>query len=191
MQTYLQKSRGGYDHSHPHVNNTTNVCTKQRFGRTKFNQVMEDNYLSFLHDTEFICTALRNPHNQPKDLPALGRLIELLKRKYANILLGVYAEVIQFHLTALENELADMSIKFYKYYFHEVEKPVIIEAISKEAANYALEQLMPQLEAKGYKMKNLADMRVETPIVGVSKKKHAGKNFIWTPEGWIEDRVNQ
>jgi hypothetical protein len=189
MERFYPKSRGEYDHTHPHVNNTTNICTKQRFGHAKFMKIIEENYLLFLHDTEFICTAFRNPHNQPKDLPALGRLVELLKRKYANSLKGAYAEIINFHIEALQNELADMSIKFYKYYFHEVEKPVIIEAITKEAANYALEQLMPQLEAKGYKLKNLADMRVETPIVGVSKKKHNGKNFVWTPEGWIEDRV--
>jgi hypothetical protein len=51
-----------------------------------------------------------------------------------------------------------------------------------------LESLMPKLEAKGYKLQNLADVRVETPIVGVSRKKNDGKNFIWTAEGWIEYR---
>ena len=185
MQILFQKNKGGYDHSHP-MNNTTIVCSKQKFGRTKFNQIMQENYLSFLHDVEFICTAFRNPRNQPKDMPALIKLVELLKRKYHYQIDGAYKDVLQFHINSLEDELKDMTVKFYKYYFHEVEKPVIIEAITKQVANHTLESLMPELQANGYKLQNLADVRVETPIVGVSRKKNDGKNFVWTAEGWIE-----
>jgi hypothetical protein len=40
------------------------------------------------------------------------------------------------------------------------------------------------------KMENLIDIRVETPIVGVSKKKISGINYVWiglenSKDGWI------
>jgi hypothetical protein len=80
-----------------------------------------------------------------------------------------------------------MTIKFYKYYFDGQEKPVIIEAISKQSANYALEQIMPTLSDKGYFLQDLKDMKVEQPLVGVNKKQFKGKNYVWSVDGWIED----
>lgn len=188
MLNIFNKNWGGYDHNRPSVNNTTNHTAKQRFGLAKVTINMEQTYIELLHDVEFICNAFRNPLNQPKDLPALAKLVELLKVKYADMLDSTYASVLDFHLNALREELKNMSIKFYRYYFKEKEKPITIEAISKQAANHALENLMPQLKQKGYLLENLLDVKVETPIVGVSVKKHKGKDFIWTTEGWIEKR---
>lgn len=188
MLTIFNKSWGGNDHYRPSVNNTTNDTAKQRFGLAKVTINMEQTYLELLHDVEFICNALRNPLNQPKDLPALAKLVELLNQKYADILEGSFSKVLEFHLNSLRAELKDMSIKFYRYYFKDKEKPVTIEAISKQAANHALESLMPKLKDKGYSLENLLDVKVETPIEGVSTKKNQGKNFIWTTEGWIEKR---
>ena len=188
MLTSLIKNWGGYDHNRPSVNNTTNDTAKQRFGHSKGNINMEQTYIELLHDVEFICNAFRNPLNQPKDLPALAKLVELLKIKYQDVLEGSYAKVFEFHLNSLRQELKEMSIKFYRYYFNDQEKPITIEAISKQAANHALENLMPQLLEKGYNLQNLIDVKVETPIAGVSTKRHQGKSFIWSTEGWIEKR---
>jgi hypothetical protein len=188
MITALQKNKGSHDIGYPYLNNTTNACTKQRFGRTKFKEQMQDIYISLLDDVAFIRNALYNPRNLPKDMPALIKLVELLKRKYDDFAKSPYGDVALFHINNLEEELADMRIKFYKYYFRDKEKPVTIEALNKQAANFAMEQLMPQLEPKGYKIQNIVDVRVEEPIAGVSTKKHQGKEFIWTSEGWIEKR---
>lgn len=188
MLNIFNKNWGGYDHNRPSVNNTTNHTAKQRFGLAKVTINMEQTYTELLHDVEFIRNAFRNPLNQPKDLPALAKLVELLNRKYADALEGSLGRVFEFHLNSLREELKDMSIKFYRYYFKDKEKPITIEAISKQAANHAIENLIPQLNEKGYKLEDLVDVKVETPVVGVSTKKHQGKNFIWTTEGWIEKR---
>lgn len=188
MLNIFNKNWGGYDHNRPSVNNTTNYTAKQRFGLTKGTINMEQTYSELLHDVEFIRNAFRNPLNQPKDLLPLAKLVELLNQKYTDALEGSFAKVFEFHINSLREELKDMSIKFYRYYFKDKEKPITIEAISKQAANYAIENLMPQLKAKGYKLEDLVDVKVETPVVGVSTKKNQGKNFIWTTEGWIEKR---
>jgi len=182
------KNKGSHDIGYPYMNNTTNTCTKQRFGHAKFKKQMQDIYLSLLDDVAFIRNALENPLNQPKDMPALIKLVEMLKLKYDDFSKSAYVDVATFHINNLEEELSNMTIKFYKYYFRDIEKPITIEALSKQSANHAIEQLMPQLEAKGYKIQNIIDVRVEQPIQGVSTKKHNGKNFIWTTEGWLEQR---
>ena len=76
---------------------------------------------------------------------------------------------------------------FYKYFFEGKEKPIIIEAISKQSAHHALQQVLPTLQEKGYDLRDLKDMKVETPIVGVSRKQHQGKNFVWSNEGWVQE----
>jgi hypothetical protein len=184
------EKRGGYDHNHPIVNNTTNFFHKeQKFGLAKVKTKMEDLNFKFLHDIEYICTALRNPLNQPKDLPALTKLVELLKLKYEDLYNTSYVQVTTFHINLIEDELKNMSIKLYRYYFNGKEKPVTIEAISKYAADHAMMQLIPKIEAKGYYRENLRDVKVETPIAGVSTKRVDGKILVWTTDGgWIEKR---
>jgi hypothetical protein len=83
-----------------------------------------------------------------------------------------------------------MTIKFYKYYFDGQEKPVIIEAVSKQSAHYALQQILPKLSEKGYNLQDLKDMKVESPLVGVNRKQYQGKSYVWGVDGWVEDNNN-
>lgn len=81
-------------------------------------------------------------------------------------------------------------IKFYKYYFIGLEKPVIMEAESKDIADNMLQQLSQNSKTK-IDMNLLEDVRIEVPILGVSKKKRNGQDFIWvgkenTSDGWLE-----
>jgi|694.fasta_scaffold12565_1 hypothetical protein len=188
MIASLLKWKGGHDLGHPPMNNTTNA-QKQRFGQNKFMAEMEVTYIDFLKDCKFVETAIQNPNNLPKDLPALVNLVNLLEKKYNHITAEPFVDVLQFHLNAIRQELSEMSIKFYKFYFSDQSKPVTIEAVSKQAAYHGLEQIMPNIEEHGYQIQNLVDVKVESPIVGVSKKKHKGKTFIWTPEGWLEHNI--
>lgn len=191
MLNFFDKNRGGYDPNRPRVNNTTKRTAKQVFGHAKGNMYMQDTYIELLHDVEFIRNAFRNPRNLPKDLPLLSKLIELLIKKYANLPNAFYENIFQFHVNSLSEELKNMGIKFYRYYFSDKEKPVTIEAITKQAANHALEKIMPELNAKGYILENLVDVKVETPIAGVTTKKMGGKTFVWTTDGWCQEREQQ
>lgn len=81
-------------------------------------------------------------------------------------------------------------IKFYKYYFTGLQKPVIMEAESKNIADSMLKQLEQNSHTK-INMNLLEDIRIEVPIIGVSKKKRKGQDFIWvgkenTSDGWLE-----
>lgn len=173
------------------VNNTTKIkVARQRFGQNKFMDSLEETYRLFVIDQEYICNSLNNERNLPKDLPALMNLVDLFKIKYHHMLHLSIGDAMKFHIKLIEEQLNEMTIKFYKYYFNGQDKPVIIEAVSKQSANYALEQILPSLTSKGYDLRDLKDMKVETPLVGVNKKKHQGKSFIWTSEGWIEDNEN-
>ena len=60
--------------------------------------------------------------------------------------------------------------------------------MSKQSAHYALEQIMPKLSEKGYDLRDLKDMKVENPLVGVNRKQYQGKSYVWSVEGWIEDK---
>jgi hypothetical protein len=80
-------------------------------------------------------------------------------------------------------------IRFYKYYFIGVDKPVIMEAESRLSADQMMQQLKQNTTAK-LSAKDLIDIRVETPIVGISKRKRHNKEFVWvgtefTSDGWI------
>jgi len=188
MISTILKKEGSHDHGYPLMNNTTNAA-KQRLGQNKFIQDLENTYQSFLDDCKFVEKAIANKHNLPKDLPALVRLVNNLENKYNHITTEPFSLMLQINLNAIRTELSQMSIKFYKFYFNEVEKPVTIEAVSKTAAYFHLEKIMPEIAELGYVLQNLVDVKVETPIIGISKKKHKGKSFIWTSEGWLEDRL--
>jgi acetyl-CoA carboxylase carboxyltransferase component len=88
-------------------------------------------------------------------------------------------------MNLLREELNEMSMKIYKYYFSNNKKPISIEAVSRQAANHALQQIIPTLEQKGYNLRELVDVKVETPIVGVTTKKQFGNLLVWTSEGWL------
>jgi hypothetical protein len=80
-------------------------------------------------------------------------------------------------------------IKFYKFYFKGVEKPIIIESYSLNEAENMLSKLSEK--SKTIIDKNLIeDIRIEMPIKGISKRKRHGNEFIWvgtktTTDGWM------
>lgn len=81
-------------------------------------------------------------------------------------------------------------IKFYKYYFSNNEKPVIMEAYSREDADAMLQQL--NKKTKALDMSMLIDTKIEMPIMGISKRKRMGKTYIWvgndySTDGWMEE----
>lgn len=81
------------------------------------------------------------------------------------------------------------SIRFYKYYFRGMEKPVIMETTDKATADNMLRQLSQKSNTQ-IDMRRLEDFRVETPIVGISVKKRNGEELVWvgkefTSDGWL------
>ena len=86
-------------------------------------------------------------------------------------------------------------IKFYKYYFAGLEKPIIMEAPSRFVADDMLQAFGERTSP--VPMERLIDVRVESPIVGVSKTKRFGQIYIWvgcqiTSNGWLEeDKFNE
>jgi hypothetical protein len=80
-------------------------------------------------------------------------------------------------------------IRFYKYYFTGVDKPVIMEAEDRLTADQMMQQLKQNTTAK-LSAKDLIDIRVETPIIGISKRKRHNKEYVWvgtefTSDGWL------
>lgn len=91
-----------------------------------------------------------------------------------------------------------LKTRFYKYFFLGMDKPVIMETESKANAD----KMMVELQYKSQTpidINRLIDVRVETPIIGISKKKRKGVDLVWvgkdfTQDGWIPqeeyDRIN-
>ena len=80
-------------------------------------------------------------------------------------------------------------IRFYKYYFIGNDKPVIMEAEDRITADKMMQQLKQNTTVK-LSAKDLIDIRVETPIVGISKRKRHNKEYVWvgnefTSDGWL------
>jgi len=80
-------------------------------------------------------------------------------------------------------------IRFYKYYFTGKDKPVIMEAEDRLTADQMMQQLKHNTTVK-LSAKDLIDIRVETPIVGISKRKRHNQEYVWvgtefTSDGWI------
>jgi hypothetical protein len=80
-------------------------------------------------------------------------------------------------------------IRFYKYYFRGVDKPVIMEAENRATADQMMQQLKENTSVN-ISAKDLIDIRVETPIVGISKRKRQNKDYVWvgnefTSDGWL------
>jgi hypothetical protein len=80
-------------------------------------------------------------------------------------------------------------IRFYKYYFLGVDKPVIMEAEDRLTADQMMQKLKENTSVN-LNAKNLIDIRVETPIVGISKRKRHNQDYVWvgnefTSDGWL------
>jgi hypothetical protein len=83
-----------------------------------------------------------------------------------------------------------MKTRFYKYYFQGMDKPVTMEAEDRYMAYEMLKQLSYKSQTK-IDMSKLEDMRIETPLVGISTKKRNGIDYTWvgkehTSDGWLE-----
>lgn len=80
-------------------------------------------------------------------------------------------------------------IRFYKYYFLGVDKPIIMEAEDRLTADQMMQKLKENTSVN-LSAKNLIDIRVETPIIGISKRKRHNKDYVWvgnelTSDGWL------
>ena len=80
-------------------------------------------------------------------------------------------------------------IRFYKYYFTGVDKPVIMEAEDRLTADQMMQKLKENTSVN-LSAKNLIDIRVETPITGISKRKRHNQEYVWvgkefTSDGWL------
>jgi hypothetical protein len=82
-------------------------------------------------------------------------------------------------------------IRFYNYYFHGIEKPLSIEAHSKDEAREVMKSIMPQLSDK-YRNSKVIGETVVIPLLGVSEKVVKGVKYIWvgtdkSPNGWLTE----
>jgi hypothetical protein len=80
-------------------------------------------------------------------------------------------------------------IRFYKYYFTGKDKPVIMEAENRITADQMMQQLKQNTTAN-LSAKDLIDIRIETPIIGISKRKRHNQDYVWvgnefTSDGWL------
>ena len=83
------------------------------------------------------------------------------------------------------------NIKRYKYYFYQLEKPLIMEAESRQVADGMLISLNQNVGGV-MDIKDLYDLRVESLIIGTSFKIKNKKNHIWvglnhTTDGWLDE----
>jgi hypothetical protein len=81
------------------------------------------------------------------------------------------------------------TIRFYKYYFIGNDKPIIMEAETRLQADQMMQELKQRSKVP-ISVKDLIDIRVETPIIGISKRKKKGNEFVWvgiehTTDGWL------
>lgn len=80
-------------------------------------------------------------------------------------------------------------IKLYKYYFRQLEKPIVMEAYSRQQADDFLRLFNEKIGGK-MSINDMLDLRVETLVVGESSKIKKGEKYIWvgtdfTNDGWM------
>lgn len=76
-------------------------------------------------------------------------------------------------------------IKRYKYYFNQLDKPIVIEAISRQRADAYLINLNVKM-GNWMNIKDLLDLRIETLVIGVSNKTINKKKVIWVGSNSVE-----
>jgi hypothetical protein len=87
-------------------------------------------------------------------------------------------------------------IKFYKYYFIGVDKPIIMEAINRDMADEML-SLLPERTGVPINLELLTEVKIEIPLTGKSTKVREGQVYIWvgedkTANGWmLEDEFKK
>jgi hypothetical protein len=80
--------------------------------------------------------------------------------------------------------------KFYRYYFKGMEKPITMEAEDKATADKMLIQLSINSKVR-MRTSDLIDIRIETPLFGITTKKRNDIEYVWvgkekTSDGWLE-----
>ena len=86
--------------------------------------------------------------------------------------------------------------KFYKFYFKGLAKPIIMEAENKDLAFQMLDRLSEKSNTN-IDLNLLEDIKLETPLLGISTKKRNGISLTWvgkenSSDGWIEtDEYNR
>jgi hypothetical protein len=83
-----------------------------------------------------------------------------------------------------------MKTKFYKYYFKGLAKPLTMEAEDKRTADRMLVQLSINSKVR-MKTADLIDIRIETPLFGITTKTRNNIEWVWvgkdkTSDGWLE-----
>lgn len=80
-----------------------------------------------------------------------------------------------------------MGIKIYRYQFKDTEKTITIEANDRTEARSFLQSVlahMPEMDVHP-----LVNEKIETPVSGITEKKHNGQDYIWFSngrnEGWL------
>jgi hypothetical protein len=81
-------------------------------------------------------------------------------------------------------------IKFYKYYFEGLKKPITIEAYNKKEARIKLNQIVDKLPEE-YRQRKPYGETITRPLKGISEKTIKGRKYIWvgekSPNGWFEE----
>ncbi len=95
----------------------------------------------------------------------------------------------------MEYPVEKHGIRFYNYYFHEVEKPLTIEAVSKQEARETMKSILPNLSDK-YRESKIIGETVTIPLLGVSEKVVKGIKYIWvglskSRNGWMSEQQYQ
>ena len=80
-------------------------------------------------------------------------------------------------------------IKFYHFFFSGVEKPIIMEAKSRELADAMLEEFGSRI-GNPIPYDRLQDIRVEVPVTGISTRIRNGETYVWvgsdrSADGWM------
>jgi hypothetical protein len=82
-------------------------------------------------------------------------------------------------------------IRFYNYYFYQIEKPISIEANNKSDARVIMQNIMPTLPEK-YRESKIVGETIVIPLKGVSEKVVKGVKYIWVGQeksrsGWLTE----
>lgn len=171
------------------LNNMTDTSQKRRIGRSKNILILEQTYRMFLKDEAIICNIFRNKDNTSKNLPALERLLVLLNNKYNRLLEGAYGEILEFHMNALWEELEamkeSMDIKLYSFSFSNGLPPIVVIAMTMQAAKADFLKHIALLNKKGYSEKLIAEIEVIFPITGETSTVINDMEYVWGQDGWI------
>lgn len=84
-------------------------------------------------------------------------------------------------------------IRIYCYYYHKIEKPIKIEARTKQEARTILDSIFNTLPQQ-YKQSKIVGETVVIPLKGISEKIVNGIKYVWVGEdiargGWLDENT--